>query len=109
MITCPYCDQEFDDKTYEQRHVPCPEPVGDVRGKVKTTHSGAVVDALEGLASNLATLVSQTVMGGHHGITVMQVLNALNALDKALPFLANTDVPITPDYIKDLRRRAACR
>jgi len=29
-ITCPYCKHEFDEKTYDNRHVPCPEDVGDV-------------------------------------------------------------------------------
>jgi hypothetical protein len=29
MQTCPYCRHDFSDKDY-QRHVPCPEPIGDV-------------------------------------------------------------------------------
>jgi hypothetical protein len=30
MITCPYCGSCFDNKTYQTRHVPCPEPHGDI-------------------------------------------------------------------------------
>ena len=25
MITCPFCKNEFDEQTYDERHVPCPE------------------------------------------------------------------------------------
>jgi hypothetical protein len=28
-IICPYCKQSFDEKTYYERHVPCPEPLSD--------------------------------------------------------------------------------
>jgi hypothetical protein len=59
--------------------------------------------ALDDVAQNLATLVSQTVMG-RHGITFMQLLTALNALEKILPFVSE-DVPLTKEYVDDLRKR----
>jgi hypothetical protein len=60
-------------------------------------------EATAGLATNLTTLVSQMVMG-RHGVTNMQLFNALHALEQALPFLP-VDVPITQEYVHSLRKK----
>jgi hypothetical protein len=60
-------------------------------------------EATAGLATNLTTLVSQMVVG-RHGVTNMQLFNALHALEQALPFLP-VDVPITQEYVHSLRKK----